>query len=211
MLVRAGEEKLLNDLLGELRRRNVFRVGVAYIVVAWLIAQVAELALDSFDAPSWVIKTILLLLALGLPVALFFAWAFELTPEGLKKEKEVDRSQSITHQTGRKLDSAIIGILVIAVALNRITRWFSSKVFVELTRFMVVTHDYPLASDEALLLDPRTLLPGDEDDDYRDLSGLDDDARVVRAVCRALDRGARVRARWRRERFAAGRGPRIRP
>jgi len=107
----------LNDLLQELKRRNVFRVGFAYIVVAWLIAQVAELALDSFDAPSWVIKTILLLLALGLPVVLFFAWAFELTPEGLKKEKEVDRSQSITHQTGRKLNATIMIMLVIAVGV----------------------------------------------------------------------------------------------
>ena len=107
----------MNELLSELKRRNVFRVGVAYIVVAWLIAQVAELALDSFDAPSWVIKTILLLLALGLPVVLFFAWAFELTPEGLKKEKDVDRSQSITQQTGRKLNAAIIVMLVVAVGV----------------------------------------------------------------------------------------------
>jgi TolB-like protein/NOL1/NOP2/fmu family ribosome biogenesis protein len=107
----------LNQLLNELKRRNVFRVGVAYIVGAWLLAQVAELALDSFDAPGWVIKTILLLLALGLPISLFFAWAFELTPEGLKKEKDVDRSQSITQDTGRKLNTFIMSILVIAVGL----------------------------------------------------------------------------------------------
>ena len=90
-------------------------MGIAYIVVSWLIAQVAELALDSFDAPTWVIKTILLVLALGFPLALFFAWAFELTPEGLKKEKEVDRSQSITSQTGRKLDFIIIGVLAVGL------------------------------------------------------------------------------------------------
>lgn len=71
----------------ELKRRNVIRVGIAYIVVAWLIAQVAELALDTFNAPGWVMQTILLLLALGLPLAVFFAWAFELTPEGIKKRK----------------------------------------------------------------------------------------------------------------------------
>jgi adenylate cyclase len=108
---------LLNELLNELKRRNVFRVGVAYVVIAWLVAQVAELALDSFDAPSWVIKTILLLLALGLPAVLFFAWAFELTPEGLKKEKDVDRSQSITQQTGRKLNTTIMVMLVVAVGV----------------------------------------------------------------------------------------------
>jgi len=107
----------LSGLFNELKRRNVVRVGVAYILVAWLLAQVAELALDSFDAPGWVIKSVLLLLALGLPVALFFAWAFELTPEGLKKEKDVDRSQSITPQTGHKLNALIIGVLIIAVGM----------------------------------------------------------------------------------------------
>ncbi len=107
----------MSGLFNELKRRNVVRVGVAYILIAWLIAQVAELALDSFDAPGWVIKAVLLLLALGLPVALFFAWAFELTPEGLKKEKDVDRSQSIATNTGRKLNTLIIGVLVIAVGM----------------------------------------------------------------------------------------------
>jgi adenylate cyclase len=107
----------LSGLFNELKRRNVVRVGLAYILVAWLLAQVAELALDSFDAPGWVIKSVLLLLALGLPVALFFAWAFELTPEGLKKEKDVDRSQSVTRQTGRKLNTLIIGVLIIAVGM----------------------------------------------------------------------------------------------
>ncbi len=107
----------MSGLFNELKRRNVVRVGLAYVLVAWLLAQVAELALDSFDAPVWVIKSVLLLLALGLPVALFFAWAFELTPEGIKKEKDVDRSQSITQNTGRKLNTLIISVLVIAVGM----------------------------------------------------------------------------------------------
>ncbi len=85
------------------------------MVVAWVVAQVAELVLNSFEAPAWVMKTVLVLLALGLPIALFFSWAFELTPDGIKKESEVDRSQSITPATGRKLDFAIIGLLVLAV------------------------------------------------------------------------------------------------
>ena len=101
----------MRNFAKELSRRNVFRVGIAYIVVGWLVAQVAELALESFEAPGWVIKTILLVLVLGFPVVLLFAWAYELTPEGLKKEKEVARSQSITHKTGRKLDFVIIGLL----------------------------------------------------------------------------------------------------
>ena len=101
--------------LQEIKRRNVIRVTIAYVMLAWIVAQVAELALDSFESPDWVIKTILLLLALGLPFAVFFAWAFELTPEGLKKEKDVDRSQSITSRTGRKLDLAIIAMLAAAL------------------------------------------------------------------------------------------------
>jgi TolB-like protein/Tfp pilus assembly protein PilF len=104
------------SLIKELQRRNVFKVGIAYLIVAWLIAQISELALDSFASPDWVIKTILFLLVIGFPLALFFAWAYELTPEGLKRERDVDRAESITHQTGRKLDYIIIAVLVLLLA-----------------------------------------------------------------------------------------------
>jgi TolB-like protein len=103
------------SLFAELKRRNVFRVGIAYVVTGWLSAQVLEIVLESFSSPQWVMKTILVLMAAGLPFVLIIAWAFELTPEGIKKERDVDRSQSITHTTGRKLDFTIIGILVIAL------------------------------------------------------------------------------------------------
>jgi TolB-like protein len=103
------------SFIDELKRRNVFRVGAAYVVVAWLLLQVADVVLNNIEAPIWVFQAIILVLAIGFPLALFFAWAFEITPEGVKKEKDVDRSQSITHATGRKLDFAIIGVLAIAV------------------------------------------------------------------------------------------------
>jgi TolB-like protein len=103
------------SLLTELKRRNVFRVAVAYAVIAWVLAQVADLAFDNFGTPEWVGKTVLFILVLGFPLAIFFAWAFEMTPEGVKKEKDVDRSQSITHQTGRKLEFLIVGMLVVAI------------------------------------------------------------------------------------------------
>lgn len=103
------------SLFNELKRRNVFKVGIAYTVIAWLIAQVADLVFDNITAPEWLMPALLFLLAVGLVLALIFAWAFEMTPEGIRKEKEVDRSQSITHQTGRKLDYAIIGVLVVAL------------------------------------------------------------------------------------------------
>ncbi len=101
----------------ELKRRNVVRVGIAYAVIGWLLAQVAEFAFENFGAPEWVLKTFVVVLLLGLPIALLFAWAFEMTPDGIKREKDVDRSQSITRQTGRKLDRLIIAVLAVAVVV----------------------------------------------------------------------------------------------
>ena len=105
----------MGQLIQELKRRNVIRVAVAYAVVAWLLLQVADVVLDNIEAPTWVFQAILLLLIIGFPVALIFAWAFELTPEGVKKEKDVDRSDSVTPFMGRKLDFVIIGALVVAL------------------------------------------------------------------------------------------------
>jgi len=105
----------MGGLFEELRRRNVFRVGAAYLVVAWLVAQVADVFFDGFDAPPWALKALLLVLVIGFPVSLVFAWVYELTPEGVKREIEVDRSDSVTRQTGRKLDFVIIGALVLAL------------------------------------------------------------------------------------------------
>ena len=107
------------SFIKELKRRNVFKVGVAYVIVSWLLAQVADLMMDNFGAPDWVIKSFLGFLIIGFPLALFFAWAFELTPEGVKRETQVDRSQSITQHTGQKLNYSIMVILAIALA------WFA--------------------------------------------------------------------------------------
>jgi len=104
------------SFFAELKRRNVVRVGLAYAVIGWFLAQIAEFAFENFDAPPWVLKSFVVLLLLGLPIALFFAWAFELTPDGVKREKDVDRSKSITPTTGRKLDFVIIGALGLALA-----------------------------------------------------------------------------------------------
>jgi len=103
------------SLINELKRRNVFRAGAAYVILAWLVLQVSDVILGNIDAPAWVFRVLLLFLAVGLPFVLFFAWAFELTPEGLKRESEVDRSQSITPHTGKKLDRMIIVVLLLAL------------------------------------------------------------------------------------------------
>jgi TolB-like protein len=103
------------SLFNELKRRNVIKVTIAYIVMAWLVMQVADVILNNIVAPGWIFHVLLLFLAIGLPFAVFFAWAFEMTPEGIKRESDVDRSQSITTRTGRKLDFLIIGVLVLGL------------------------------------------------------------------------------------------------
>ena len=90
------------SLFAELRRRNVFRVGIAYLVIGWVLAQIAEFAFENFGAPEWVLKSFVVLLLLGLPLALFFAWAFEITPEGVKREKDVDRKVRHGEKDGRE-------------------------------------------------------------------------------------------------------------
>ena len=104
------------NFFAELKRRNVFRVGITYLIVAWLVMQVADVVINNIGAPGWVFQVILLVLCIGFPLALIFAWAFEMTPDGLKKEKDIDRSQSITPQTGKKLNNTILILMALAIA-----------------------------------------------------------------------------------------------
>ncbi len=106
----------MTSVWGELRRRNVVKVAAAYAIVGWLLVEVASVVLPTLLLPDWTLRILVFFVILGFPLALFFAWAYELTPEGLKKEKDVDRAQSITHITGRKLDFIIIGVMAIAIA-----------------------------------------------------------------------------------------------
>ena len=103
------------SLIAELKRRNVFRVGVAYGIVAWLLVEVASVVLPALHLPDWTLTFLIIVILAGFPLVLIFAWAFELTPEGIKRETAVDPAESITSKTGRKFDFAIIGLLVIAV------------------------------------------------------------------------------------------------
>ena len=106
------------SFFGELKRRNVFRVAIAFGIASWLILQIVDVILPMLNLPEWVGKLILLLLIVTFPIALILAWAFEMTPEGVKLEKNVDRSQSITPQTGRRLDYTIIAVLVVALGIS---------------------------------------------------------------------------------------------
>ena len=111
-------------LISELRRRNVFRMAVLYFVVAWLIVQVAEVLIDLAKLPDWIGTSTLWLLAIGFPIALIFSWFYELTPEGISLEKDVDLEASITHVTGRRLDFVVISLLCAAVILFAYDKWW---------------------------------------------------------------------------------------
>src|SRR5678815_5169671 len=103
------------SFLTELRRRNVIRMAGLYLVGAWLIVQVAGTLLPVFESPSWVMKTLVGLLAVGFVPALIFSWVFELTPEGIKRDDELKPNESMAPQTARRLDRTIILVLLLAL------------------------------------------------------------------------------------------------
>jgi TolB-like protein/Flp pilus assembly protein TadD len=107
----------IDNFFGELKRRNVYKVAVAYAVVAWLLIQAASILFPTFEAPAWVMKVFVTIIILGFPVALVLSWAFEITPEGIKRESEVTPDQSITAHTGRKIVGITVLLAVIADGL----------------------------------------------------------------------------------------------
>jgi TolB-like protein/Tfp pilus assembly protein PilF len=106
----------LRSFVGELKRRNVYKVAIAYAVIAWLLMQIASQIFPFFEIPNWAVRLVVLLLILGFPIALVLAWAFELTPEGIKRTEDVDVGKSIRRKTGRKLDFLIIAVLLLVIA-----------------------------------------------------------------------------------------------
>ncbi len=107
----------IDNFFAELKRRNVYKVAVAYAVVAWLLLQAASIFLPAFDAPPWVMKIFIIVVIFGFPVALIFSWAFEITPEGIKLESEIESNKSIARRTGRKIVAVTIALAVVAAGL----------------------------------------------------------------------------------------------
>ena len=105
------------NFFSELKRRNVYKVAVAYAVAAWLTVQAASIFLPAFNAPQWAMQIVILILVVGFPIALVFSWAFEITPEGIVRESDVEAGESITHHTGRKIVALTIVLAVIAAGL----------------------------------------------------------------------------------------------
>jgi TolB-like protein len=180
------------SIFSELQRRNVFRVSAAYVISAWLLAQVADLVLDNIGAPDWVMQTILLVLVLGLAPTVFFSWAYEVTPEGIKRESEVDRSQSITHFTGRKLDRTITFVLLLAVAYFAVDKFVLSPAQPVAT---TTETSQELAETEAagntIAVLPFVNMSGDQENEYFS-DGLSEELLNVLAKNPALQVAART-------------------
>src|SRR5213593_1194743 len=107
----------IDAFFAELKRRNVYKVAVAYAVVAWLLIQAASIFFPAFDAPAWVMRIFIIVIIFGFPVALIFSWAFEVTPEGIKLESEIEPGKSIKRRTGRKIVAVTIALAVVAAGL----------------------------------------------------------------------------------------------
>ena len=113
----------MSGLFTELKRRNVFHVAIVYLIAGWIILQVADIMMDALNLPDWTLRLIVTLLMLGFPIAVILAWALEITPEGIKREKHVDRGQSITGETGRKINQVTIILLAVAVGFLLVERF----------------------------------------------------------------------------------------
>jgi TolB-like protein len=142
------------SLFAELKRRNVIRVAIAYVAVSWLVLQAGALMLQAFDLPNTLLRGLVVVLVVGFIPTLVFSWVYELTPEGLKRESEVDRGDSITHLTGRKLDYLVIGVLGAIVALLLVDKFVvSPRVAAR------ATASAPAAPPSSVVAAPATVAP----------------------------------------------------
>src|SRR5260370_21427859 len=105
------------NFFAELKRRNVYKVAIAYGVVAWLLMQIASQIFPFFEIPNWAVRLVVLLLIIGFPVALILSWSFELTPEGIKRESEIAPHKSVTRKTGRKIVAITASLAVVSAGM----------------------------------------------------------------------------------------------
>ena len=158
------------SLIQELRRRNVIRVAIAYVLLGWAVLQGADFLLDLAEAPGWVIRVFSIAGLAGFPFALFFAWAYELTPEGIKREHEVDRTTSIATHTGRRLDRLIILFLVIAIGFLLADRYMGTqRGMVESAAQLQADSPPPVAATQdrrSVAVLPFVAMSSGEDDEY---------------------------------------------
>ena len=154
----------MNSLLTELKRRNVIRIAILYLVSSWVLLQLADVLSSLLNAPDFAGSIVVMLLILGFFPALIFAWVFEMTPEGLKREVDVDRTQSQTSGTGKKINVVIIVLLVVAIGGLVADRLIPETTVVE----DVVFTDSPEApiDDLSIAVLPFADLSQDQDQQY---------------------------------------------
>jgi len=147
----------------ELKRRNVYKVAVVYAVIGWIVMQIASTVLPTFHTPEWVLQTLVVIVALGFPVALVLAWAFELTPEGIKRAEDVAPNESITRKTGRKLLAIIVVVALAALCTLLGSIWLRRER--EAASIHAMTTRLP-ASLRSVAVLPLKNLSGDPAQDY---------------------------------------------
>lgn len=168
------------SLINELKRRNVFRVGVAYVVGAWLLLQITDVLQGLLNLPASIGPIVVAIVAIGFPITLFIAWAYELTPDGIKHESEVDRSQSISQTTGKKLNGGILVLLLIAVTYLLFDKFMFQAPYSDARNQQGMALDQSLSSGEQSTARPSiAVLPFDnrsnqQSDEYF-VEGIHDD------------------------------------
>ena len=153
------------NFFAELKRRNVYKVAVAYAVVAWLMIQAASIFFPAFDAPPWVMKIFIIVIIFGFPVALIFSWAFEITPEGIKLESEIEPSKSIKRRTGRKIVAVTIALAVVAAGLF-VYQLVRTRSTITPTASAARTEAATVAPNKSIAVLPFVNMSADKNDEY---------------------------------------------
>ncbi|MDX2428935.1 MAG: hypothetical protein QNK22_09635 [Xanthomonadales bacterium] len=170
------------NFFNELKRRNVFKVGVAYAVASWLLLQIVDLVLENINAPDWIMQVFMLGMAVGFPIAIIVAWAFEVTPDGVMLQKNVDQSQSINRHTGQQLNRGIIMILSMAIVLL-LTDRFRDEIFGASEETGAQTENTAIETENPTSVDSRktiAVLP------FRDMSAARDQAYFGEGIAEEL-------------------------
>ncbi|MGI9264661.1 MAG: tetratricopeptide repeat protein [Gammaproteobacteria bacterium] len=162
------------SFLAEIKRRNVAKVAVLYLIASWLLLQVTDVLASLLPVPDWAGSLVVMLLLLGFVPVLIFSWVYEMTPEGLRKEKDIDRTQSVTPQTGRKINVLIIVLLVLAIAAVAIDRMIpettriadTSAHDVSGTSTQPAMASVPAASEQSIAVLPFVNMSSDPEQEY---------------------------------------------
>jgi TolB-like protein len=154
------------SLISELKRRNVFRVGVAYLAVAWLLLQFLDVIMPMLTLPDWVGTFFLLAIAVGFPIAIVIAWAYEITPEGITRDSKVDPSQSTTRVSSHKVDRAIIALLIVALAFFAYDRFVPSATAPSSAEHVSVEPEIAAEPNPSIAVLPFVNMSDDADNEY---------------------------------------------